>query len=50
MAKLKITATDTSGQIHDRYTSKQYINGAYTGGTGGLTSQVGRQIQGQSYV
>lgn len=45
MAKLKITSTDSSGQIHDRYTSQQYINGAYVGGTGGLTSQVGRQIQ-----
>jgi len=50
MAKLKITQTDSSGQIHDRYTSQQYINGAYVGGTGGLTSQVGRQIQGQSYI
>lgn len=50
MAKLKITATDSSGQIHDRYTSQQYINGAFVGGTGGLTSQVGRQIQGQVYV
>lgn len=50
MAKLKITSTDSSGQIHDRYTSQQYINGAYVGGTGGLTSQVGRQIQGQVYV
>jgi hypothetical protein len=50
MAKLKITSTDASGQIHDRYTSQQYINGAYVGGTGGLTSQVGRQIQGQVYV
>ena len=50
MAKLKITQTDSSGQIHDRYTSKQYINGAYVGGTGGDTGQVGRQIQGQSFV
>jgi hypothetical protein len=45
MAKLKITNTDTSGQIHDRYISTQYINGAYTGGTGGNTTQTGRQIQ-----
>jgi hypothetical protein len=45
MAKLKITNTDTSGQIHDRYVSTQYINGAYTGGTGGNTTQTGRQIQ-----
>jgi hypothetical protein len=50
MAKLKITQTDSSGQIHDRYTSQQYINGAFVGGTGGLTSQIGRQIQGQVYV
>lgn len=44
MAKLKITNTDASGQIHDRYTGPEYINGSYVGGTGGLTSQVGRQI------
>ena len=52
MAKgaLKITKTDSSGQIHDRYTSQQYINGAFVGGTGGNTAQVGRQIQGQSYI
>jgi len=50
MAKMKITNTDSSGQIHDRYTSQQYINGAYVGGTGGLTSQVGRQIQSQVFV
>jgi len=50
MAKMKITNTDSSGQIHDRYTSQQYINGANVGGTGGLTSQAGRQIQGQVYV
>jgi hypothetical protein len=50
MTKLKITKTDSSGQIHDRYTSQQYINGAYVGGTGGDTGQVGRQIQGQSFV
>jgi hypothetical protein len=45
MAKLKITNTDTSGQIHDRYTGPEYINNAYVGGTGGLTTQAGRQIQ-----
>jgi len=46
MAKgLKITKTEAAtGQIHDRYTSSQYINSAYVGGTGGLTSQTGRQI------
>lgn len=42
---LKITHTDTRGQIHDRYTRPTYINGAYTGGTGGNTTQTGRQIQ-----
>ena len=45
MAKLKITQTDSSGQIHDRYTGPEYINNAFVGGTGGLTSQTGRQIQ-----
>jgi len=52
MAKgaLKITKTDSSGQIHDRYTSQQYINGAYVGGTGGDTGQVGRQIQSQVHI
>jgi len=50
MTKLKITKTDSSGQIHDRYTSQQYINGAYVGGTGGNTSQTGRQIQGQTNI
>ena len=51
MTKLKITKTEAAtGQIHDRYTSPQYINGAYVGGTGGDTAQVGRQIQGQSFV
>ena len=45
MAKLKITNTDTSGQIHDRYTMPTSINGAFVGGTGGNTTQTGRQIQ-----
>jgi hypothetical protein len=45
MAKLKITNTEAAtGQIHDRYTGPEFINGAYVGGTGGLTSQTGRQI------
>jgi hypothetical protein len=42
---LKITNTDSSGQIHDRYTRSTYLNGSYTGGTGGNTTQTGRQIQ-----
>jgi hypothetical protein len=51
MAKgLKITKTQTDGTIVNRYTGPQYINGAYVGGTGGLTSQTGRQIQGQSFI
>jgi hypothetical protein len=50
MAKLKITKTDASGQIHDRYTGPEYINSAYVGGTGGLTSQTGRQILANVYV
>ena len=47
MAKLKITNTESAtGQIHDRYISPtQYPTGTYIGGTGGLTSQTGRQIQ-----
>ena len=48
MAKLKITNTDSSGQIHDRYVMQTQIpdgSGIYVGGTGGNTSQTGRQIQ-----
>jgi hypothetical protein len=46
MAKgLKITRTESAtGQIHDRYAMQQSINGAFVGGTGGITSQTGRQI------
>jgi hypothetical protein len=47
MAKLKITQTDSSGQIHDRYARPQVVNGAYTlgkGGTGGKTNQPDRQL------
>ena len=50
MAKLKITATDSSGQIHDRYTRPTSINSALTGGTGGKTNQTGRQISPQVKV
>ena len=43
---LKITNTEAyNSQIHDRYTSPNQINSAYIGGTGGNTSQTGRQIQ-----
>ena len=45
MAKLKITKTEAGGQIHDRYTGPESINSAFVGGTGGFTSQTGRQIQ-----
>jgi hypothetical protein len=44
MAKLKITNTSTDGIIHDRYTALYQINSAYVGGTGGNTTQAGRQI------
>jgi len=59
MAKLKITKTTSVTNVTypqnanaptDRYTGPESINGAYVGGTGGLTSQAGRQIQGQSFV
>ena len=59
MAKLKIASTTSVTNVTypqntvapgDRYAGPQYINGAYVGGTGGLTSQSGRQIQGQVYV
>ena len=45
MGKFKITKTDTSGQIHDRFAMQDQQGGANVGGTGGLTSQTGRQIQ-----
>jgi hypothetical protein len=46
MAKLKITKTEASGQMHDRYTMPTQIPaGTYVGGTGGFTAQTGRQIQ-----
>lgn len=56
MAKLKITQSSSITNvtypkpIADRYTGPQSINGAYVGGTGGDTSQTGRQIQGQVYI
>ena len=45
MGKFNVTVTDVSGQIHDRYQMPTQINGSYVGGTGGQTTQVGRQIQ-----
>lgn len=46
MAKLKITKTEASGQMHDRYTMPTQIpTGTYVGGTGGYTAQTGSQIQ-----
>jgi hypothetical protein len=56
MAKLKITSTTSVTNVTypqpegDRYAGPQSINSAYVGGTGGLTSQTGRQIQGQVYI
>lgn len=48
---LKITKTEASnGQLHDRYVRQDQIAGAYVGGTGGLTSQTGRQIQPTVFV
>jgi hypothetical protein len=49
---LKITKTEAANsQIHDRYVSQTQIPaGTWTGGTGGLTSQVGRQIQPVVYI
>ena len=51
MAKLKITQTDSTGQIHDSHAiPTQYPTGTFIGGTGGLTSQTGRQIQPNVYL
>jgi hypothetical protein len=57
MAKLKITKTITStygglnaGQIVDAYINQDTIDSARIGGTGGLTSQTGKQIQPQVYI
>jgi hypothetical protein len=46
MAKLKIAKTNSvSGQIVDAYVSPTIIDGNHVGGTGGLTSITGKQIQ-----
>ena len=51
MAKLKVTKTSAySSQVVDKYVSPTIIDGAHIGGTGGLTSQSGYQIQPQVYI
>ena len=50
MAKLKITTTGQTNQIKDAYVSPTIIDGAHYGGTGGLTSQTGLQLQPQVKV
>jgi len=47
--KLKITKTN-NGVTTDKYVSPTIVDGAHIGGTGGLTSQAGYQIQPQVYV
>jgi len=47
--KLKITKT-SNGTTVDKYVSPTIVDGAHFGGTGGLTSQAGYQIQPQVYV
>jgi hypothetical protein len=49
MAKLKITKT-SNGTAIDKYVSPIIIDGAHIGGTGGVTSQSGNQIQPQVYI
>jgi hypothetical protein len=46
--KLKIAKTN--GGLHDQYVSPTLVNGSHVGGTGGLTSQAGQQIQPQVFV
>jgi hypothetical protein len=49
--KLKITKTNSvSGQLVDAYISQTVIDGAHIGGTGGLTSITGYQLEPQVYV
>jgi hypothetical protein len=51
MAKLKITKTNSvSGTTVDKHVSPTIINGYNVGGTGGLTSQTGSQIQPQVFA
>jgi hypothetical protein len=46
--KLKIAKTN--GGSHDQFVSPTLVNGSHIGGTGGLTSQSGQQIQPQVFV
>lgn len=46
--KLKITKTN--GGVYDQYVSPTLVNGAHFGGTGGITSQAGFQIQPHVYI
>jgi hypothetical protein len=49
MAKLKITKT-SNGTTIDKYVSPTIIDGAHIGGTGGLTSITGSQLQPTVYI
>jgi hypothetical protein len=49
MAKLKITHTN-NGVTTDKYVSPAIVDGSHIGGTGGLTSQAGNQIQPVVYI
>lgn len=48
--KLKITKQGIGNTITDQHVSPLQVNGTYIGGTGGLTSLTGQQIQPQVYV
>jgi hypothetical protein len=50
MAKLKIAHSDVDGRLHDLNVSPTIVNGYNVGGTGGLTSITGQQIQPQVFV
>ena len=57
MAKLKIASSTSVTNVNypqpapgDAHVSPTQVNNNYIGGTGGLTSQTGQQIQGQTYV
>ena len=48
--KLKIAHLDADGRLHDLHVSPTLVNGSRIGGTGGLTSITGQQIQPQVFV